>query len=618
MTFQRSAENSLPGSVSRIRDWRIILGICSGLIVITWFVFGQTLRFQFVNYDDPEWVSENPNITGGLTMRGVGWALTRMQAGPLASISHMLDFNLYGGNPAGHHFTNALLHTAAVILLFFTLRQMTGSLWRSAFVAALFAIHPLRVESVAWITERKDVLSGFFFMLTLSVYAWYARRPSALRYLAIIPPFLFGLLSKGILITVPIVLLLLDYWPLGRFTLAAPSHAGSRKRSATHSKLWPQLVFEKIPLLIVSLLFALFTFLTHTKGLGSVEAVSGSFRLGNAVVSCVRYVQQLCWPVGLAPFYGFVRPPVWALVGSMVLLVGVSAVVICWRNSYPYLLTGWFWYLVMLAPVSGIVQAGLQGRADRYTYLPHIGLFIIVAWGFHDLSRRWPYRRQIVSVVAPAVILIFAGMSRKLAASWRDSETLWTRALAVSPDNDFAHTSLADLLLRQGRLPEAIVHCEAALKIRPNNAEAHNNLALALSRTGHISDAVAHWRRSLQIHPGNLNARCNLAWVLSTAPDSAIRDGGQAVELVEPIASGGGHGNVSVLRILGAAYAESGQYNKAIDAVNRALRLIGAQGNSALAEDLRVGLASYEANQPLRDPSLVDLSEIPPALLRRP
>jgi protein O-mannosyl-transferase len=618
MTFQRSAENSLPGSVSRIRDWRIVLGICTGLIVITWFVFGQTLRFQFVNYDDPEWVSENSNITGGLSFRAVGWALTRMQAGPLASISHMLDFNLYGGNPAGHHFTNVLLHATAAILLFFTLRQMTGTIWRSAFVAALFAIHPLRVESVAWITERKDVLSGFFFMLTLMAYVWYARRPSALRYLAIIPPFLFGLLSKGILITVPIVLLLLDYWPLGRFTHASHPLAALHNQSSRHSNRWRQLVLEKIPLLIVSLLFAAFTFLTHTQGLGSVEAAPVSLRLSNAVVSCVNYVQQLFLPVRLSPFYGFVHPPLWQLVGSMALLVAVSAVVILWRNSYPYLFTGWFWYLVMLAPVSGIVQAGLQGRADRYTYLPHIGLLIIAAWGIHELSQRWPYRRQIVGVAAPAIVLILAFTSHGLTASWRDSETLWTRAIMVAPENDFAHTSLADLLLRQGRLREAILHCEAALRIRPNNAEAHNNLALALSRTGHISDAVAHWRRSLEIHPGNLNARCNLAWVLATAPDPSLRDGGQAVELVEPIASGGRHRNASVLRILGAAYAESGRYNEAIDAAKRALRLIGRQGNSGVAEGLRLALASYEANQPLRDPGLVDSPAIPPALLRRP
>ena len=637
MTFQRSAENSLPGSVSRIRDWRIVLGICAGLIVITWFVFGQTLHFQFVNYDDPEWVSENPNINGGLSIRGAGWALTRMQAGPLASISHMLDFNLYGGNPAGHHFTNVLLHATAAILLFLMLRQMTGgpssprdesvsprrpgrtgSVWRSAFVAALFAIHPLRVESVAWITERKDVLSGFFFMLTLTAYVWYARRPSGLRYLVIIPPFLFGLLSKGILITVPIVLLLLDYWPLGRFTHASRPLAVLHNQSSRDSNLWRQFVLEKIPLLIVSLLFAAFTFQTHAQGLGSVEAAPVSLRLSNAVVSCVSYVQQLFWPVRLGPFYGFVYPSLWQLVGSMALLVAVSAVVILWRNRYPYLFTGWFWYLIMLAPVSGIVQAGLQGRADRYTYLPHIGLLIIAAWGIHELSYRWPYRRQIASLAAPVIILIFAFMSHGLAASWRDSETLWTRALTVAPDNDFAHTSLADLLLRQGRLPEAILHCEAALRIRPNNAEAHNNLALALSRTGHLSDAVAHWRRSLQIHPGNLNARCNLAWVLATAPDPSLRDGSEAVELVEPIASGGGHGNASVLRILGAAYAESGRYNEAIDAAKRALRLVGGQGNSAFAEDLRLGLASYQANQPLRDSGLVDSAANPPPLLRRP
>jgi protein O-mannosyl-transferase len=373
---------------------------------------------------------------------------------------------------------------------------------------------------------------------------------------------------------------------------------------------------EKIPLLAVSLLFGTFTLLMHSQGLGSVEAVPLSLRLSNAFVSFITYIQQMFYPTGLTAFYGFTHRPLWQVAGSVVLLIGITAVVILWRGQHPYLLTGWFWYLAMLAPVSGIVQAGLQGHADRYTYLPHIGLYLIAAWAIAKLSRRWVYRRQIVSVAALSVIVIFAVVARSVATSWHDSESLWTRAIAVAPNNDFAHTSLADLLLRRGDLSEAKLHCEAALRINPNNAEAHNNLALVFSRTGRVSEAVVHWKRSLEIHPANLNARCNLAWVLATAPDSSLRDGRGALELVKAVSLASGHANAAVLRILAAAYAESGRYAEAIGAAQEALQLAVAQGNNAFAENLRLSLASYEANRPVRDPGLVDSAGVPSALAR--
>jgi protein O-mannosyl-transferase len=599
------------------------LTICIALIGLTWFVFGQTLRFAFVNYDDPEWVSQNPHITSGLTREGVVWAFQRIQAGPLASLSHMLDWAAYGAGPAGHHFGNVALHSIAVLLLFLVLRQMTGgpsrtgNVWRSAFVAALFAIHPLRVESVAWVTERKDVLSGLFFALTLGAYARFVRRPSPGPYLAVCIAFVLGLLAKGTLVTLPVVLLLLDYWPLGRFQKSEVRRQTSDEQSGQlQGRSLSQLFIEKIPLFALSMAAAGLTLLMHTAGLASVQTAPLSARMANALVSSVTYIGQMFYPAGLTAFYGYREIPVGVVVFSVVVLIGVSATAIVLRKRYPYLLTGWFWYLVVLAPVSGIVQAGLQAHADRYTYLPQIGLYLILAWGIGDLTRRWPHRRTVLSVAALVVVGCLAFTARNLAGYWRDSEALWTRAITVAPQNDFAHASLADLFLREGRLKESVSHSEAALKINPSNADALNNLALAISRKGRLPEAVAHWKRSLEIQPGNLNARCNLAWVLATAPDASLRNGPEAVELVEQVAVGTGHANVTVLQILGAAYAQSGRFSDAINATQQALELAVRQGKSQLADSLRRSISSYETNQPLRDETLAETNIAPPALTR--
>jgi tetratricopeptide (TPR) repeat protein len=587
-------------------SWLLSFTVSVALIALTWFVFGQTTNFGFVNYDDPEWVSENPNVNAGLTRNGIVWAFARVHAGPLASISHMLDFQVYGARPGGHHLTNVLLHAGAAVLFFLVLRRMTGGPWRSAVVAALFAIHPLRVESVAWVTERKDVLSGIFFALTLAAYLFYLRRPSAGRYLTVAGCFVLGLLSKSMLMTMPLILLLLDYWPLGRFHSAARPLEVSRR-----------LILEKLPLVFLSIICAAATFLTHAQSVGSVQQVPFAARLGNALVSFVIYIRQMFYPNGLSVFYGFLERSLFEVIAALVLLIGVSITVIIFRKRYPYLFTGWFWYLVMIAPVSGLLQIGLQSHADRYTYLPHIGLYIMLIWGVADLSRRWVFRRQILAVAALVVIGSFTWVARGVAAYWRDSESLWTRAIEVTPENDFAHANLADLLLREGRTGDAIEHAQAALRINPGNADAHNNLALAISRSGRLAEAIGHWQKSLELHSGNLNARCNLAWVLATAPNSSLRDGPRAVELVEPVAAGSGGANAVVLQTLAAAYAQSGRFTEAISSAQKALQLASAQGNNGLADYIRVSLANYEANRPWVDETLVD-AVTPPRALARP
>src|SRR5438445_11192750 len=356
---------------------RQVLGVCIFLVAITWLVFGQTVRHDFVNYDDNEYVYANPNITPGLTIHGVVHAFSGKHSAnwhPLTTLSHMLDCQLLGLRGGGHHLTNVVLHTIAVVLLFLVLKQMTGAIWQSAFVAALFAIHPLRVESVAWISERKDVLSAVFFMLTLGAYARYARFPSFGRYLTMSILFALGLMSKPMLVTVPLVLLLLDYWPLQRF-----GGRSSIKR----------LALEKIPLLTLSAAAGVATLLLQRSSLAVVEQLPLVSRIGNGLVSCVIYVKQMIWPVGLAVFYPHPgdQLPVWEIGLAIVPLIIVSAVAIALRRKSPYLITGWFWYLVMLLPVIGLIQVGSQAHADRYTYLPQIGLYLLLAWAITDICR---------------------------------------------------------------------------------------------------------------------------------------------------------------------------------------------------------------------------------------
>ena len=351
-------------------------------------VFGQTVRHEFINCDDDQYVYENPQVARGFTAQGIVWAFTHFHSAnwhPLTWLSHMLDCQLYGLNhPGGHHLTNVLLHAASAILLFLVLRQMTGDLWPSAFVAALFAIHPLHVESVAWVAERKDVLSGLFFMLTLAAYVGYARRPfSLLRYLLVTVLFALGLMAKPMLVTLPFVLLLLDYWPLGRIGAAVPQSPQQARLPRQSSLALRRVLLEKLPWLVLTAASCVVTRFAQQTALVSTERLPLPSRIANALVSYVAYLGQFFYPVGLAVLYPYPQStlPIWKIVGALLLLVGISLAVLACRRKCPYLLVGWLWYLGMLVPVIGLVQVGDQSMADRYTYLTQIGLYIALAWG---------------------------------------------------------------------------------------------------------------------------------------------------------------------------------------------------------------------------------------------
>ena len=605
--------------------WQAV-SVCICLAVLTWIVFGQTLWHDFINYDDPRYVYENTKITSGLSVSGIAWAFTHIHSmnwHPLTTISHMLDCQLYALRPGWHHFTNVLLHTIAVLLLFLALQQMTGAFWQSAFVAAVFAIHPLRVESVAWIAERKDVLSGVFFMLMLLAYVQYVRSPSVRRYLVVVFVLACGLMSKPMLVTLPFVLLLLDYWPLDRIR-------GQLRRR----------MLEKIPLIALSAISSIATFVAQKGAVGWTEQLPILERIDNAVVSYVLYIWQMLWPLRLAVFYPHPenRLPLWEIICSLLFLISISVVAIALRKQRPYLITGWFWYLGMLVPVIGLVQVGWQGRADRYTYLPQIGLYIAVTWAAADLTALWRHRRAIVSTAATLAVGLLSLRAWAQTSYWRDSETLFKHALAVTTNNDVAENNLGIVYLQQAKLDKAISLLQAAVNLRPDNTPAHENLAKALLQKGEVADALIHYQKLLELQPNNIevhnivgtvliqhgriregveewqnvlaiqpdngNALSNLAWIFATSPDDSLRDGAKAVQLAEDALRISGRRIPIIFRTLAAAYAETGEFSQAIQTAQQGIELANSQGNFSLATELQGNITLYQEHQPLRDPSL--------------
>ncbi|HEY1663019.1 MAG TPA: tetratricopeptide repeat protein [Verrucomicrobiae bacterium] len=477
-----------------------IPAVCILLLILSLAVYGQTFRYGFVNYDDNDYVYDNPTVVSGLTQQGIASAFKPGESDnwiPLTTISHMLDCQVYGLNAGGHHLTNVLLHTASAILLFLVLWQMTKAVWRSAFVAAVFAVHPLHVESVAWVTERKDVLSGFFFMLTLWAYIRYVRLSSSFpRYLIVGFIFILGLMSKPMLVTSPFVLLLLDYWPLNRFSTSTVK----------------RLIVEKIPLLGLSIVCGIITILAQGQAIQPLTAYPLSVRVENALVSCVTYLRQLFYPVGLAPYYPYPGngQQVWKVIGALIVLIAISWGIFLQRRKRPYLLVGWLWYLVMLAPVIGLVQVGNQGLADRYAYLPQIGLCLLLAWFAAELSAAWQNRRVILGTLTSIIIILLAFSARLQASYWKNSETLWRHTLAVTTNNSYAHNNLGAALIHNGQVSESITQFQKALAINPGYVEARNNLGYALAQSGQGNEAIIEYRKALAMKPDYPEAHNNL------------------------------------------------------------------------------------------------------------
>ena len=579
------------------------------LIVATLVAFEQVRNHAFLNFDDNVYITENRHIQSGLTLQSLAWAFTTMHAAnwhPLTWLSHMLDCELYGLNPGGHHLTNLVFHLASTLLLFLVLKQMTGRVWVSGFVAALFALHPLRVESVAWVAERKDVLSTFFWMLTMWAYLRYVERPRLNRYLLVLLCFALGLSSKPMLVTLPFILLLLDYWPLSRFqfgqaTVNDEPHRSMDTRDQKTSAL--HLVEEKAPLFLLSAVSSIVTVFAQQKGgaVVSLESFSLQSRFANALVSYVSYIEKMIWPHHLAVFYPYPELlPIWKVAGAGLLLVFVSFLVILAARKRPYLVVGWFWYLGTLVPVIGLMQVGSQAMADRFSYVPLIGLFIMVIWSVPDILVGWRYRRVALSILAGVILLILMMVTRFQVRHWQNDVTLFTHTLDVTVNNALSRNNLGAALFRQGGYQEAIVHYTEALRIDPHNALARNGLGLALARQGRYQEAIDHWKEVLRITPDFADAHDNLGTALSHLGkyQEAVKHYRDALRIKPDNANA--HNN------LGGALRRLGRHEEAIAHFTEALKIKSdyaeAHGNlgNIFTELGRVEEAIAQYNEALR------------------
>lgn len=475
--------------------------IYAGLALAILLAYLPVKTYDFVNFDDPDYVSANAHVRQGVTPSGIAWAFTSTEAAnwfPLTRLSHMLDVELFGLDAGWHHLVNVLLHAIATLLLFAFLYSSTKAEWPSALVAMLFALHPLHVESVAWIAERKDTLAALFWFLTLWLYVRYTEKPGLGPYLLVLASFTLGLLSKPMIVTLPFVLLLVDVWPLRRRLLLR----------------------EKIPFFVLSAASATVTYLAQA-GSGAVDAlpVPLGFRLENAVLSYWIYIEKMFWPAGLAVFYPYPQEiPAWQAAAVALAILAISAVALrAWRTR-PYLAVGWFWYLGTLVPVIGLIQVGAQARADRYTYVPMVGLSIMLAWGLSTVVERWPRVRNTVAALAIAACAACAGLTFLELQYWRNSETLFRHALEVTRANRLAYHNLGVALADQGRFPEAIEQYQAALQIEPDAANVQTDYGNALVKSGRIPEAVAHYRAALRFLPDSPITHNDLANALTAIP----------------------------------------------------------------------------------------------------
>ncbi len=570
------------------------------VLAVTTIIAYEPLRHnEFVDYDDYHYITENPYVKAGITYKSVVWAFTTIHSAnwhPLTWLSHMLDYELFGLNPLWHHLTNLLFHIANTLLLFWILKRATGAVWRSGFVAAAFALHPLHVESVAWAAERKDVLSSLFWMLTIAAYVWYTERRGIKRYLLIVLFFSSGLLAKPMLVTLPFVLLLLDYWPLGRFSFSRQPKLGN-----TDGAGFPvaRLIAEKIPLFVLAATSSVVTYIVQ-QSWGAMGRLPLNFRIVNALISYVRYIGKVIYPNHLAVLYpySYGSSLIWQLITSLLVLAVVSAGIIYTARRRGYLIAGWLWYLGTLVPVIGLVQVGEQAMADRYTYLPSIGIFIMISWGVAELAVRWRYRRIGLGILAGTVLVILLICARLQVGHWRNSFTLFEHTLAATKNNCVIHNNYGNTLQKGGQLDKAVWHIKEALRIKPQYYEAHNNLGNLYFMQGKIKQAFACWNKVLKIKPDCQTAINNLAWAKATQESPDFRNPEEAVQLALRACELTGYSRPGFLDTLAASYAAAGNFPKAIETAQRALELAESLQQKKLAGRIQNRLRLYRANQP--------------------
>jgi protein O-mannosyl-transferase len=609
-----------PGTRQLRLRWLIYLILLLATFAVYWPVF----HHDFINFDDPDYILENPPVLSGLNARSVTWAFGTAHAAnwhPVTWISHMVDVELFGLKAGWHHFTSLLIHAVNGVLLFGFLLKTTGARWRSALVAALFLLHPCHVESIAWIAERKDVLSGFFFLLTLWTYAEYsgsglrseaadpenpstpanskAHKPHRWKdmgwYFAALTLFALGLMCKAMLVTVPFLLLLLDLWPLGRLRLA------ERGKRIGEMRL---ILLEKAPFFMLSTLSSVITFLAQ-QGAGAVpslDALTLGQRAGNCLVAYVRYLGKLIWPSKLAIYYPHPGSwPSWAVAGAAVLLITLTAFALLQKRR-PFLLVGWFWFLGTLVPVIGLVQVGGQSMADRYMYIPAVGIFLAIGWMLPGKLLASPGLQSAAWVAGLAMITTCSLASRNQVHYWKNSETLFSHAFEVTPDNHIVRFWLGNTLADEGRIDEAVQHLWRAARLRPHFPNVYGKLGYILNAQGQYAKAASLYRQALEYDSEFPEALNNLAWLLATCPEAAVRSGAEAVALALKGCERTRYRKTVYMGTLAAAYAEAGRFEQAIATAERARSNAVFWGEEALAaknaellEQYREGKAYHEA-----------------------
>ena len=594
----------------RIFNIRYDILICLFLVIATLAAYWQVMNYPFVNFDDYSYILKNHFVQEGLTWEGILWAFSFKSLTywhPVVWLSHMLDCHIYGLIPGMHHTVGLIFHIANSLLVFMALKQMTGALWRSAIVTALFALHPINVESVAWVAERKNVLSTFFWMLTMLTYIFYSKQPSFYRYLTTILLFVLGLMAKPMLVTLPFVFLILDYWPLRRLRFGQNKtiKPGVSVSGFQESSVF-RLVLEKVPFFVLSAVSIYISALAfqHNQMITSAESVPMKLRIANALVSYIGYIKKMIWPDNLAIFYPYPDAlPLWQVTGAGLILIGISILVLWMLKSKPYLATGWFWYIGTLAPVIGFAQAGLwPAMADRYAYVPLIGLFILLAWGAGDIASKLRYKKILPAIIA-GILLIFAITTWGQVRYWSSSAALFKHALDVTGiKNYIAHYKLGDALAEEGRNTEAIKHYYEALQTKPKDwpgiylnlgvalmavdkidesidnfskaiqiksdfAEAHNNMGIALEKNDKLTEAISHYREALRIKPDYAEAHNNMGIALEKQGNfsEAINHYFEALQINPKYASA--HNN------LGNAIAQQGNFEAAVYHYQEALRI---------------------------------------------
>jgi protein O-mannosyl-transferase len=542
-----------------MKDHRKIL-ICLFLIISTLLAYWQVQNNDFIHFDDSLYVVDNPDIKTGLNLASISWAFTNVKAGfwfPMTWISHIVDYTLYGMNPKGHHFNNLLFHIANVVLLFLVLYRMTGALWRSACVSTLFALCPLNVEPVAWVSSRKDVLSTFFWMLTIYCYAIYAEKPGLKRYLLVLLAFILGLMSKPMIITLPFVLILLDYWPLNRLQFCYSSLNPQSTAFLTRDKEIQKIslmnsVIEKIPLLILSLSSFIIVYFAERQLGAIIDSIPFAVRISNAIVSYIKYIWKLIYPVNLTCFYPYPGMPEWWLIaGCGFIIIAISISAFKYSKQSPYLPVGLLWYMGTLVPVIGFIQIGGHELADRYAYVPFIGIFIILIWGGFSLFDKLRFSQIVISIIFCLLLLYSSIFTYIQLTYWKNSITLLKHAIDVTSKNYKAYYNLGLTYSFMGRFKEAeyylskaleiyheepeasdvyvtlglissqkddikgaIYNYKKALETNPKNDKAHNNLGVLYIKIFNYKEAVFHFQEALKINPDNTNAKKNLSLAL--------------------------------------------------------------------------------------------------------